>query len=131
VAATGVAAVAKPDFEVEFATLAQAALIYRLCADPNPLHADPAVAQAAGFDRPILHGLCTYGIAARSIVLACCDNNAGLLRELSVRFSAPVFPGETIRTDIWKEDKQIRFRCVVPQRDVVVISNGIALLGTP
>jgi acyl dehydratase len=115
-----------PDHRVDIRTLPQAALFYRLCADKNPLHADPAVARAAGFDRPILHGLCTYGVAARAIIRATCGNDPRGLEMLSVRFSAPVFPGETIRTEIWRESSALRFRCVVPERNAVVITNGIA-----
>jgi acyl dehydratase len=118
-----------PDHVIEIQTLPQAALIYRLCADMNPLHADPAVALAAGFERPILHGLCTYGIAARAIITACCGNDAKALKFLGVRFSAPVYPGELIRTEIWKDpDKAgaLRFRCLVPARNTVVITHGVA-----
>jgi len=115
-----------PDHVIDIQTLPQAALIYRLSADLNPLHADPAVARAAGFERPILHGLGSYGIAARAIVQSCCDNDPGRLAQLSARFSAPVYPGELIRTEIWMEGDGARYRCLVPQRDVVVISNGSA-----
>ena len=115
-----------PDYQVDIATLPQSALIYRLCADPNPLHADPRIAAAAGFDRPILHGLCTYGVAARAIMQACCDNAPDRLARLSVRFSSPVFPGETIRTEVWEAPDQVQFRCTVPARNVTVISNGVA-----
>lgn len=115
-----------PDAKCDIPTLPQSALLYRLTADPNPLHADPKVAAAAGFDRPILHGLCTYGIAARAILQLCCNNRPERLARLSVRFTAPVFPGETIRTEIWRDADQVRFRCMVPQRGVVAISNGVA-----
>lgn len=111
---------------VEIRSLPQAALIYRLCADMNPLHADPQVARAAGFERPLLHGLCTYGMAARAILVACCKHQAAALRSLSVRFAAPVFPGETLRTEIWREAAQVRFRCSVVERGLTVISNGLA-----
>lgn len=113
---------------VDIRSLPQSALIYRLCADMNPLHADPQVAQAAGFERPILHGLCTYGIAARAILAACCNHQAALLRSLSVRFAAPVFPGETLRTEIWRDAVNLRFRCSVVERGVTVISNGMATI---
>ncbi len=119
---------AVPDAQCDIPTLPQAALLYRLTADPNSLHADPKVAADAGFDRPILHGLCTYGIAARAILQLCCDNRPERLARLSVRFTAPVFPGETIRTEIWCDPHQVRFRCTIPQRGVAVISNGIAEL---
>jgi hypothetical protein len=91
--------------------LPQAALIFRLSADPNPLHADPAVARAAGFPRPILHGLCSYGIAARAIVQACCAGDPHALKHLGVRFSAPLFPGETLRTEIRRDGTGIA-RCL-------------------
>lgn len=121
-------ALGSPDAEYDIPTIPQAALLYRLNADPNPLHADPKVAAAAGFDRPILHGLCTYGIAARAILQLCCANKPERLKRLSVRFTAAVFPGETIRTEIWTAADQVRFRCTIPQRGVVAISNGIAVL---
>ena len=117
---------AKPDHVVSTPTLPQAALIYRLCADMNPLHADPLIALSAGFERPILHGLCTYGVAARAIIQACCANDPTALKQFSARFSAPVFPGETLQTDIWQESGGVRFRCLIPERNVVVISNGFA-----
>lgn len=118
-----------PDHVIEIQSLPQAALIYRLCADMNPLHADPAVALAAGFERPILHGLCTYGIVARAIITACCGNDAKALKSLGVRFSAPVYPGELIRTEIWNDQERagaLRFRCLVPARNTVVITQGVA-----
>lgn len=126
-----------PDLVVEIASLPQAALIYRLSADRNPLHADPAAARAAGFPRPILHGLCTYGIACRAILQACAPDDPGRIKQLAVRFSAPVFPGETLRTEIWRTGGEsggaqaLQFRCVVPQRGAVVITHGRAILGEP
>jgi acyl dehydratase len=120
---------AGPTHQLDIHSLPQAALIYRLSADMNPLHADPAVARSAGFDRPILHGMCTYGIAARAIIQACCGNDPSVLRDLSARFSAPVFPGETIRTEIWEDSVGIRFQCLARERGVVIISNGVAQVG--
>ena len=108
-----------PDHVVDIVSLPQAALIYRLSADRNPLHVDPDVARAAGFPRPLLHGLCTYGIACRAILQACAANDATRLRSLSVRFSAPVYPGETLRTEIRHDEadrpgtQALRFRCIV------------------
>lgn len=122
--------VAAASVVVDIPTLPQSALIYRLCADMNPLHADPQMARAAGFERPILHGMCTYGIAARAIIAACCNNRAASLRALSVRFTSPVFPGETLRTEIWRDAAELRFRCSVVERGVTVISNGIATVAT-
>jgi acyl dehydratase len=113
---------------LDLPTLPQAALIYRLSGDYNPLHADPQVATAAGFKRPILHGLCTYGVAARAVLKLCCDDDPAALRQFDVRFSAPVYPGETIRTEIWRDGATISFRARVVERDVVVLNNGLARL---
>ena len=110
----------------DFITLPQAALIYRLCADPNPLHADPAVAKAAGFPRPILHGLATYGVAGHAILKTFCEYDPARLKYLGVRFSAPVFPGETIRVEMWQEGNTIQFRAKAIERDAVVLTNGTA-----
>jgi len=115
-----------PPRSCDLVTLPRQALLYRLSGDYNPLHADPKVARAAGFPVPILHGLCTYGVAGHAIVKTCCDYDASRLVSLQVRFSAPVFPGETIRTEMWQDGRVISFRCRVPERDVVVLSNGRA-----
>lgn len=115
-----------PEIALDLPTLPQAALIYRLSGDYNPLHADPAVAAAAGFPRPILHGLATYGVAGRALLRACCDGDPARLKRLQVRFSAPVFPGETLRTEIWRDRATLSFRCRVLERDVVVLNNGLA-----
>lgn len=115
-----------PDMSLDLKTLPQAALIYRLSGDYNPLHADPDVALGAGFPQPILHGLCTYAVAGRAILKACCANDPARLRRLDVRFSAPVMPGETIRTDIWRDGATVSFRARVVERDVVVLTNGRA-----
>ena len=92
-----------PDVELSLATLPGQALIYRLSGDYNPLHADPAVAKAAGFERPILHGLCTYGVAARALLKAAGATLAEQLREIAVRFTAPVYPGEILRFECWHQ----------------------------
>lgn len=115
-----------PEAICDLPTLPQAALIYRLCADPNPLHADPAVAKAAGFPRPILHGLCTYGVAGHAVLKTFCGYDPAKLTALSVRFSSPVFPGETIRTEMWRKDDTVLFRSRVLGRDIVVLNNGVA-----
>jgi acyl dehydratase len=117
-----------PDASCDLPTLPQAALIYRLCADPNPLHAEPAVARAAGFSRPILHGLCTYGVAGHAILRTFCNYEPEKLSGLSVRFSAPVYPGETIRTEMWRRGGTILFRSRAIERDVVVLNNGVATI---
>lgn len=118
-----------PDLEIARKTLPQAALIYRLSGDYNPLHADPDVAKSGGFDRPILHGLCTFGIASYAVLLGACDGDPDRLATLDVRFTAPVYPGETIVTQIWTEPGgKIAFRARVAERDLVVLNNGRATL---
>jgi acyl dehydratase len=118
-----------PDTSVDLKTLPQAALIYRLSGDYNPLHADPKVAAAGGFPRPILHGLCTFGVAGRAILKACCGNDPAKLKRIQVRFSAPVYPGETIRTEIWRDGKIVSYRARVMERDLIVLNNGLAEVG--
>ncbi len=103
------------------------ALLYRLTGDENPLHADPQRAKAAGFTRPILHGAATFGIAAHAI-LRQLDYRADRLASIAARFSRPVFPGETIRTEIWSEPARISFQCRVVGRDEIVLTNGLATL---
>jgi len=114
------------DHLCEFPTMPQSALLYRLTGDANPLHADPAVARKAGFERPILHGLCTFGIAGHALLRTLCEYNPSRMRRIDARFSAPVYPGETIRTEIWRDtDGRASFRCRVVERDLVVLNNGL------
>jgi acyl dehydratase len=119
-----------PARHVDIKTAPNAALIYRLSGDRNPLHADPKAAAAGGFKTPILHGLCTYGVAGRALIKACCGGDPARLTSLQVRFSAPVFPGETIRTEMWPEGERVSFRARVVERDVVVLNNGLARLAS-
>jgi acyl dehydratase len=117
--------------EVEFATLEQQALIYRLSGDYNPLHADPDVARAAGFNRPILHGLCTYGMAAHAVLRAVTGYDASRIRSFAVRFTAPVIPGETIRFQLWERDSSsfhLRARVHRAGEATVVLNNGVVEL---
>ncbi len=116
----------KPDLVCDLPTSSQSALLYRLCADLNPLHADPDVAQAAGFERPILHGLASFGVAAHAILRSCCDYDPGRLASIGLRFSSPVYPGETLRTEIWRKGPQLQFQSRVLERDRVVLSHGTA-----
>ena len=116
------------DESCELATLPQAALIYRLSGDRNPLHADPAVAAKGGFPRPILHGLCTFGIAGHALLRTVCDYKPERLRSLQGRFTAPVFPGETIVTEIWRDDAIVSFRASVKERGKVVLDHGRATI---
>ena len=113
-----------PDQVIEMRTLPQQALLYRLCADRNPLHSEPAVARRAGFERPILHGLGTYGVACHAVLAALCDYDPARLARLSVRFSSPVFPGETIRFELYDEGGEHAFRAHVVERDKVVLDYG-------
>jgi acyl dehydratase len=115
-----------PDIGCDLPTRPEAALIYRLCADPNPLHADPAVAKTAGFPRPILHGLATFGVAGHAILKSLCGYDPARLTSIAGRFSAPVFPGESIRTEMWRDSGVVSFRARVVGRDVVAINNGRA-----
>ena len=116
----------EPDFAVDLTTLDMAALIYRLSGDYNPLHASPSVAKAAGFPKPILHGLCSLGVAGHAILKGCCDYDAKRLKSLQLRFSSPVYPGETVRTEIWRDGANISFKSKILERDVVVLDNGHA-----
>jgi acyl dehydratase len=115
-----------PDASDDRAILPQAALIYRLSGDLNPLHVSPKAAKAAGFPRPILHGLSTFGHVGHSLVKLACDYDPTRLRSMQVRFTAPIYPGETVRTEIWREGPIVSFRARAVERDQVVINNGRA-----
>ena len=112
-----------PDSVIDLPTRPEQALLYRLNGDDNPLHADPQFAARAGFPRPILHGLCTLGVVTHALLAGLCAYDPQRLRALSLRFSAPVFPGETIRTEFWQNGA---FRARVLERDVLVVNNGLA-----
>lgn len=118
----------EPDGVCTMPTVAQQALIYRLSGDYNPLHADPTVAAAVGFERPILHGLATFGIAGHALLKSVCGYDPGRLTAMSGRFTAPVFPGETLETDYWVEGEDVSFRTRVRDRHVVAIGNGKAIV---
>jgi acyl dehydratase len=114
-----------PDSSVEFRTRPEQALIYRLSGDYNPLHADPSAAQAAGFSRPILHGLATYGVVGRALLRNLCDNDTTRFLRMDCRFATPVFPGETIVTDIWCANPGVaHFSVRIAERNVIAIING-------
>ncbi len=115
----------KPDATAILPTRRDQALLYRLNGDRNPLHADPDLARRVGFPAPILHGLCTYGIACRAILQTIAAYDHTRIAGFDVRFSAPVYPGEAIATDMWVDGTVVSFRCRIPERnDVVVINNG-------
>lgn len=113
-----------PDLVHDCDTRPDQAFLYALSGDRNPLHRDPRVAKMAGFPRPILHGLCTYGTACRAIISTVCKYDADRIETFDARFSAPVFPGETIATEIWIDGSVVSFRSKVRERDLVVINNG-------
>lgn len=113
---------APPDHVFEARTRPEQALLYRWNADPNPLHLDPRVAERAGFERPILHGLCTFGCAGHALLAVLCDHDPARFGSMDARFTAHVFPGETLRTEIWADGS---FRTIAVERDKVVIGNGL------
>lgn len=114
-----------PDAELALPTRPDQALLYRLSGDRNPLHSDPDFAKAAGFERPILHGLCTYGVTCRAVLQTYCDFDPTRIIGHDVRFSSPVFPGETIVTRMWKDGNIVSFEAGVKERPgVTVIKNG-------
>ena len=100
------------------------AALYRLSGDPNPLHIDPNFAQMSGFDRPILHGLCTEGVAVREITSIYSPNDSSKVRAVKARFAKPVFPGQTVRTDMWKEGEYILFECSVEETGKPCLTGG-------
>ncbi len=113
-----------PDLVHEADTRPDQAFIYALSGDRNPLHRDPKIARMAGFPRPILHGLCSYGTACRSVVSTVCDYDARKITGFDVRFSAPVFPGETIVTEMWVDGSVVSFRSKLKEREIVCLNNG-------
>ena len=117
-----------PDLSLDFSTRPDQALLYRLNGDRNPLHADPDLARRAGFERPILHGLCTYGITCRAILAAITDYDPDAILSHQARFSAPVIPGDTITVDMWRDGKEISFEARVTARGATVIKNGLTVL---
>jgi len=114
----------EPDLSCDLATRSDQALLYRLNGDRNPLHADPALARRVGYPVPILHGLCTYGIACHAILKTICAYDYTLITGFDARFSAPVLPGDTITTDMWQDGNIVSFQCSVKERDIVVLKNG-------
>ncbi len=112
------------DNTIETRTRPDQALLYQLNGDANPLHWDPAAAQAAGFDQPILHGLCSYGIAARAVIATFCSGAPAALARFDTRFSAPLHPGETLLTDLWRDGTAVSWRCRSKERGVAVLTSG-------
>jgi acyl dehydratase len=118
-----------PDKTVDISTRPDQALIYRLCGDRNPLHSDPGFAKKAGFPRPILHGMCTYGITCRGVLQTYADYDPTAFKQHAVRFSSPVYPGETVTMEMWKDGNVISFEAKVKARGVTVIKSGKTVLG--
>jgi acyl dehydratase len=115
-----------PDIVCDLPTRPEMALVYRLSGDINPLHAEPEFAKAAGFPKPILHGLATFGVAGHAILKSVCGYDPARLTAMKGRFSAPVYPGETVRTEIWRDNGVVSFRSTAIERNVVAINNGRA-----
>jgi len=118
-----------PDLSIDLPTRPDQALLYRLSGDRNPLHSNPTVAKMAGFPRPILHGLCTYGLTCRAVLQSYAEYAPDRIRSHEARFSSPVFPGETVTVDLWKDGDVISFEARVQDRGVTVIKNGKTVLG--
>ncbi|MGH3564145.1 MAG: MaoC family dehydratase, partial [Mycobacterium sp.] len=119
-----------PDVELDIPVLPQQALLYRLCGDRNPLHSDPEFAAAAGFPRPILHGLCTYGMTCKAMVDALLDSDVAAVRAYGARFTGVVFPGEALRAGVWKEGGRFVASVVAPARENAAVLSGVELVST-
>lgn len=117
-----------PDLELSIPTLPQQALLYRLCGDRNPLHSNPGFASAAGFPKPILHGLCTYGIGCKALVDAFFDGDVSRVGSYGARFSGVLFPGETLRASVWKDGGTLIGVLTAPSRDDAVVLSGVELV---
>lgn len=115
-----------PDFRVEYKTLPQQALLYRLSGDTNPLHVSPQFAAMGGFDRPILHGLCTYGHAGRAVLHSICGSDPARFKSFAARFASVVFPGDTVVTEGWRQSAGRYVIRASTQEGKTVLSNAIA-----
>ena len=115
-----------PDAVCDFTTRPETALIYRLSGDRNPLHAEPAVAKQAGYPRPIMHGLGNFGFAGHAVLKTMCGYDPAKLVAFACRFTAPVYPGETLRTEMWRDGDVVSFRTRVVERDAIAVNNGRA-----
>jgi acyl dehydratase len=116
------------DTSVVIPTRTDQAILYALSGDANPLHLDPVEARKRGFERPVLHGLCTYAIAARAILSTVFGRDSGSLESLHARFLMPVFPGEALRIDLWRDGDRIAFQGFAVDRNVRVLGDGTACL---
>ena len=118
----------KPDHEFESRTLPQQALLYRLSGDKNPLHADPEFAKLGGFDRPILHGLCSFGAVCKAVVDGAVGGDVAKVARYQARFAGVVFPGETIVTSVWADGKRLLLAAKTKERGTPVLSNAAITL---
>ena len=109
-----------PDHQVSYTTREDQALTYRLSGDRNPLHSDPSFSAMGGFEKPILHGLCTYGFTGRGLLNALCDGDAGRFKSMNARFSKPVIPGDTLTVSMWVDGSEALFRTTNQDGDVVI-----------
>jgi acyl dehydratase len=109
-----------PDQQVSYTTREDQALTYRLSGDRNPLHSDPSFSAMGGFEKPILHGLCTYGFTGRGLLSALCDGDAGRFKSMNARFSKPVIPGDTLTVSMWVDGSEALFRTTNQDGDVVI-----------
>lgn len=117
-----------PDRTLDVVTPPDLALLYRLTGDRNPIHAEPAVSHAGGFDRPLLHGLCTFGISCRAVLELYAEFDPARIASFQARFAAPVFPGETLTIDLWRDEDIVSFEGRVKARAATVLKNGRSLL---
>jgi acyl dehydratase len=117
-----------PDHSLDIVTRADLALLYRLTGDRNPIHAEPAVARSAGFDRPLLHGLCSFGMSCRAVLATYADFDAARIASHEARFASPVYPGETLTFDLWRDGTEVSFEARVRARGVTAIKNGRSVL---
>lgn len=117
------------DVTLDLSTRPDQALVYRLCGDRNPLHSDPEFAKRAGFPRPILHGMCTYGITCRGVLQTYADYDPTVFRRHVARFSSPVYPGEIVTLQLWRDGDVISFEAKVKARGATIVKNGMTLLG--
>ncbi|MGA9872891.1 MAG: MaoC/PaaZ C-terminal domain-containing protein [Rhodococcus sp. (in: high G+C Gram-positive bacteria)] len=118
-----------PDADAVVRILPQQALMYRMCGDRNPLHSDPTFASAAGFSRPILHGLCTYGMVAKAVTDTLLGGDADALRSIAARFAGVVYPGESLECRFWREDDRIDIAVTIPGRgDAPALADVVATI---
>ena len=118
----------EPDFDVATSTLPQQALLYRMCGDRNPLHSDPDFASAAGFPAPILHGLCTYGMVCKTVVDSVLESEVAAVAGYRARFAGVVFPGETLRTRVWRSGNELLVSAGVVERDAPALADVVVIL---